>query len=190
MALDGAYSGNALNQSLFSGARQEPVTVNKANPTLQTTPNPRAARGWRRRWVTPPICRVAISRPGDHVPAVSAVGSELHADAERSSTRWLSNGNGIYSTSLNYQKALVNQVGTWHWKAIYSGDANNNAVTSPCAAEPVMITQPTLSIAKTPDSATIIEGATATFTIVADQSRAWGGEGRDDQRLRCRRVAG
>ena len=60
----------------------------------------------------------------------------------------------------------VNQVGTWHWKAAYSGDAKNNTVTSPCASEPVEITQPVLTIAKTPDSGTITAGATATFTIV------------------------
>src|SRR6185295_2842215 len=55
---------------------------------------------------------------------------------------------------------------TWHWKASYSGDSNNNAITSQCADEPVVITQPVLSIVKSPDGLTIIEGATATFTIV------------------------
>jgi uncharacterized repeat protein (TIGR01451 family) len=36
----------------------------------------------------------------------------------------------------------------------------------PCAAEPVTIDQPVISIAKTPDGATITAGDTATFTIV------------------------
>src|SRR5262249_4359478 len=36
----------------------------------------------------------------------------------------------------------------------------------PCASEPVVITRPTLSIAKTPDNGTITAGDTATFTIV------------------------
>jgi uncharacterized repeat protein (TIGR01451 family) len=63
-------------------------------------------------------------------------------------------------------KRLIKETGTYHWKASYSGDANNDATTSQCADEPVVITKPVLSIAKTPDNATIIAGAMATFTIV------------------------
>ena len=38
-------------------------------------------------------------------------------------------------------------VGTYHWVATYNGDANNTAVTSVCADEPVIIVQATTSVA-------------------------------------------
>jgi uncharacterized repeat protein (TIGR01451 family) len=75
------------------------------------------------------------------------------------------NGNGIYNSG-NLPKRFITQTGTYHWKASYSGDANNNPVTSQCADEPVVITKPVLQIEKTPDNGTINAGDTATFTIV------------------------
>ncbi len=38
------------------------------------------------------------------------------------------NGNGTYSTPNGY---LPSATGTYHWQVVYSGDGNNNAVTSP-----------------------------------------------------------
>src|SRR6185369_12276193 len=75
------------------------------------------------------------------------------------------NGNGSYNSGA-MPKRFITQTGTYHWKAVYSGDANNNSVTSQCADEPVVVTKPVLQIAKTPDNGTINAGATATFTIV------------------------
>ena len=58
-------------------------------------------------------------------------------------------------------------VGTYHWVAIYNGDANNTTVSSGCAAEPVAITQATPTIATTPSAGgpvgtSIIDTATVT----------------------------
>jgi uncharacterized repeat protein (TIGR01451 family) len=75
------------------------------------------------------------------------------------------NGNGAYKSPI-VEKRYITQAGTYHWTASYSGDANNSPATSPCADAPVTISQPVLSIAKTPDNATIAAGNTATFTIV------------------------
>ena len=46
-------------------------------------------------------------------------------------------GAGAYHTSPGF---VTDQIGTWHWTAAYSGDINNLAASSPCAAEPVTIT--------------------------------------------------
>jgi hypothetical protein len=43
-------------------------------------------------------------------------------------------------------------VGTYHWVATYSGDANNTTVSSACADEPVTIGQATPTIATTPSA--------------------------------------
>jgi len=52
------------------------------------------------------------------------------------------NGAGSYS-SATFPAASVNVDGTWHWVVIYSGDASGNeARTSGCADEPVVIIPP------------------------------------------------
>ncbi len=67
-------------------------------------------------------------------------------------------------------------MGTYHWVAIYGGDANNSTVSSGCAAEPVTITQATPTIATTPsaggpvgtsifDTATVSGGVNPTGTV-------------------------
>ena len=48
----------------------------------------------------------------------------------------------------------ADKAGTWQWTASYTGDANNNSSSSGCGAEPVGISAPTLSLAKTPDGTT------------------------------------
>ena len=67
-------------------------------------------------------------------------------------------------------------VGTYRWVAVYNGDANNTSVSSGCAAEPVVITQATPTIATTPsaggpvgtpisDTATLTGGFTPSGTV-------------------------
>jgi hypothetical protein len=35
---------------------------------------------------------------------------------------------------------LANQVGTWRWQVVYSGDSNNNGTTSACGVENFTLT--------------------------------------------------
>jgi uncharacterized repeat protein (TIGR01451 family) len=49
------------------------------------------------------------------------------------------NGNGTYLTSSGFASSVV---GVWRWTATYSGDGNNNGVSSGCNAEQVTISQP------------------------------------------------
>ena len=56
--------------------------------------------------------------------------------------------------------------GIHRWTAAYAGDANNNAASSGCSAEPVTITNPSIAITKLPATQTIASGGTATWTIV------------------------
>src|SRR5207253_4783926 len=49
---------------------------------------------------------------------------------------------GSASTSPGF---VSNAAGTWRWTATYSGDANNNTVSSGCNDEQVTITQPVQS---------------------------------------------
>jgi len=58
-------------------------------------------------------------------------------------------GNGDYSTTTGYTVPLAGPSGTYHWTASYSGDANNNAASSSCADEPVVIINPSTILTKT-----------------------------------------
>ena len=66
----------------------------------------------------------------------------------------VTSGNGTYATTTGPTASVV---GTWHWTASYSGDANNNVATSPCTAEPVTVTKATPGIhtSQQPATATI-----------------------------------
>jgi uncharacterized repeat protein (TIGR01451 family) len=157
-----AVAGNA-NQVSDTGSI---TCIPKGNPTLTTTPNPATGT-----MLATPLGDTA-NLSGGNAPTGS-ITFRLYSPAdpncvgpENFVNSVTVNGNGNYSTSLNYQKANVNQVGTWHWKANYSGDTLNNPASSPCADEPVIITKPVLQIVKTPDNVTILAGATATFTMV------------------------
>ncbi|MEO7157963.1 MAG: DUF11 domain-containing protein, partial [Vicinamibacterales bacterium] len=159
------YSGNADNQSVSSPCASEPVVVNPANPTIVTVPTP--AAGTRLVTVLSDSATLAggfaptgtitftLYPPSDSTCAAAAIFTSVVPVA----------GNGTYP-SASAPASLITTTGTYHWKAVYSGDANNVGVTSPCALEPVGIDQPVLSIAKTPDNGTITAGDTATFTIV------------------------
>jgi hypothetical protein len=84
-------------------------------------------------------------------------------------------GNGTYASTPSFTPTTA---GTWRWRASYSGDANNNAVTGPCndAGENVSISAltPTLTTVASAggapgtaltDKATLAGGATPTGTI-------------------------
>ncbi len=56
-------------------------------------------------------------------------------------TKTLSNGNIPNSNDITF-----NTPGTYYWQAVYSGDSNNNAATSPCTSEQLVVTKGTPSI--------------------------------------------
>ncbi len=58
-----------------------------------------------------------------------------------------------YATSPGF---VSNAVGVWHWTADYAGDANNNAVSSACAAEAVTVDKASPGISTTPSAGGVI----------------------------------
>src|SRR5450759_3739173 len=77
-------------------------------------------------------------------------------------------GNGTYSTPTGH---VADVAGTWHWSAAYGGDANNKAVHSLMADEPVVVTQeqhqaqPSISTAPNPTSAIVGSTLNDTATL-------------------------
>ncbi len=58
-----------------------------------------------------------------------------------------------YATSPGF---VSNAVGVWHWTADYAGDANNNPVSSACAAEAVTVDKASPGISTTPSAGGVI----------------------------------
>jgi uncharacterized repeat protein (TIGR01451 family) len=72
-------------------------------------------------------------------------------------------GNADY-TSGDY---TTSQTGDYRWRAFYSGDTNNNAVSTSCndANESSTVINPHISVVKTPDEQVVLAGSTVSFTI-------------------------
>ena len=150
----------------ISGAT--PDAARKASPTLSSTPDPAAGTMLAQPLRNSATLQVGASPTGTISFALyppsdpKCLGTPVGSGAPLVVNV---NGNGAYRSPI-VEKRFITQAGTYRWTASYSGDANNSPVTTQCANAPVKITQPVLSIAKTPDNATITAGGTATFTIV------------------------
>ena len=163
------YNGDANNAAVTSGCTAEPVNTIKATPTIATTPSAGGPVG------TSIFDTATVS--GGFNPTGS-VTFKLFGPADptctgtplSTSTNPLSGGS---ATSNPFSTVVV---GIYHWVGTYNGDANNNTVSSACAAEPVAIIKDTPTIATTPsaggpvgtsifDTATVSGGFNPTGTV-------------------------
>jgi hypothetical protein len=103
-----------------------------ALPTLTTVPNPKSA-------VVGTTLNDTASLGGGSSPT-GTITFTLYAPnnvAAYTETINVTSGNHTYSTAAGHVAGLA---GIWHWKAAYSGDANNKAVAGNPADEPVTVT--------------------------------------------------
>jgi hypothetical protein len=108
----------------------EPVVVSPAQPSITTTQNPSAGH-------VGATLQDTASLTGYHpTGTITFTLYDPNNTSAYTETATVS-GNGPYSTVQGF---AANTAGTWHWSAAYSGDANNNAVHSQMADEPVTIT--------------------------------------------------
>ena len=136
----GAYSFIAIysGDGNYTGSTSpvEPLTVNKATPTITTTPIPTAA-----------LLGTTLQDLADLAGGGNPAGSitfRLYAPgvdptvgpATYTETVAGVNGNGLYHTTVGFAS---NTTGIWHWVATYNGDSNNNSVTSGPLDEPVTV---------------------------------------------------
>ena len=133
-----SYSGDSNNNAVTSTEGTEPVSVNGASPTVSTTPNPTSvvlnATG------SPTLKDSATLAGGYH--ETGDITFTLYApNGTSAETETVSvSGNGTYATPTGYTLPTTGAVtGTYQWVASYSGDGNNNAVTSENGTEPVSV---------------------------------------------------
>ncbi len=173
------YSGDANNNPVTSvcGATGESVVVAKATPLLVTSAPPSAAAG------------AAISDSAvlaSQVPTTGAITFTLFGPNNATCTGTpiftsivtVTAGNDDYTSG----SFTTTAVGTYHFQATYSGDANNNAVVPFCPASnqsvvvtpaaPTIVTHASASVpagGTVSDTATLASGVapsgTVTFTV-------------------------
>jgi hypothetical protein len=139
------YSGDDNNNSVSSGCAQETVSVNKAVPTLTTTPSAGGTVG-----------AVTLNDTGTLADGMSPGGSMTfnlydpsHSDCSGAPAFTQTvpvSGNGDYKTTGGPE---ADTAGTWSWTASYTGDALNNAASSDCHVETVAVATATTSVATT-----------------------------------------
>ncbi|HET7465187.1 MAG TPA: hypothetical protein VFL29_00860 [Candidatus Dormibacteraeota bacterium] len=151
-----SYGGDGANAVATSRLGDEPVVVGKASPRISTTPNPTSA-------IVGATLKDSATLSGGFNPTGTITFTLYDPSNAVAHTESVTvAGNATYSTATGHN---AGSAGTWHWKAEYSGDANNNAVASVASDEPVTVSegeiirvQPT--IATTPNPSSAVAGAT------------------------------
>jgi len=150
------YSGDQSNKGASSTQASEPVVVSQADPSIATTPSPNSA-------LVGDVLNDTATLSAGYNPS-GAITFTLY-DPSNAAVHTESvpvSGNHKYSTSLGH---IAGVDGTWHWKAEYSGDANNKAAASALADEPVIVSKAAIvsnptSIVTTPNPTTALVGTT------------------------------
>src|ERR1039458_6597090 len=151
------YSGDSNNNGVTSTCTSETVTVTALSPTISTTLS-------------------ATTIPVDTSAYDTAPLSGATPDASGTVTYRIYTGHsedtctGLATTQISGQPVAVTvtsgnvpdsaavtftQTGTYYWQATYSGDSNNNGVTSTCTSETVTVTALSPTISTTLSATTI-----------------------------------
>jgi Bacterial Ig-like domain (group 3) len=129
------YSGDANNNPATSPCMSEVLTVTKNQPGISTAqnliPNDAATISGATSAVTGTITFQLFS------PSNPTCNSTIGNPA-LTQTVSVNHGNGTYPTTNT--TVIASDPGTWKWKVVYSGDANNAGTTSVCGVENFTIT--------------------------------------------------
>ena len=154
------YNGDDNNNSVSSGAHDEPVTVDPADPSLSTTQDPTGGLIGAKLQDSAQLNHGYNPTGTITFHLLNPSGTDVHHETVAV------DGNGSYATSEGF---VANTAGTWQWWAEYSGDVNNNAKHTQVGAEPVVITSepvtPTIRTTPVPASAVVGDVLKDTATL-------------------------
>jgi hypothetical protein len=153
------YNGDANNGPVTSGTALEPVVI---TPVITTSQQPATAT------LGSTIADQATISGGAN-PA-GTVTFNLYNNPSASGTPLFTDTEPLAGGAATSAGFTTTAVGTDYWVATYNGDANNGAVTSGAADEPVVITTATLAINTSQQPATATVG-----TSFADKATVTGG---------------
>lgn len=148
------YSGDVNNNGVSSTC--EPLTINKASPTISTTLS--AASITIGSSVTDSATLASFYQAGGPVTYNEFIGTSCGGTATIVST--VSVTNGVVPSSATVTPTTA---GSYSFDAVYSGDANNNGLTSTCQTLTVL-SPPVLSV---PGTQSVTAGSTVRFVVNA-----------------------
>jgi hypothetical protein len=148
-----SYGGDGNNTAVASAMGDEPVVVSKAGPTIATTLSKSRAEVGTAIHDSATLTGVTADASGTVKYTVFS-DAACSAGTQDAGTVNVTNGSVSISNDI-----IFNNVGTWYWQAVYSGDGNNAGATSACTEE-------TLVIDPTPGPSQTFSGETATPTII------------------------
>ena len=151
------YSGDANNEEAASGCAAEPVEVGKATPGLITAQMPASGTVGATFKDQATVSGLFGAKPGGTVSWKLYANSKCEGSPVASDGPVSVTGDGDYTTPSG---ATPDTAGTYYWVATYSGDANNQEVSSGCADEPVKIGEATPELATTQEPASGVVGST------------------------------
>jgi len=124
-----AYSGDANNEAVSTpcGAANQSSTVSKASPTLSGLATSSVVVGSSITDIV--ILAQGFEAGGQVVFRAFEPGDASCANAPKYEETVAVNGNGVY-----FPAGFSPPAGLYRWTAAYSGDANNEAVSTPCGA--------------------------------------------------------
>jgi hypothetical protein len=154
---DASYSGDANNNSVSEDTSvSEQTTVSPATPEIDTTPAGTIVIGSGNALTDTAVLSGGYSPTGTITFTLYSPG-DVVVDSETVTV----NGNGSYTTPNGFIPTATSSTGTYEWAASYSGDNNNNAVSSPQTAELETVTPATPEISTIPGGTIVIGSGTA-----------------------------
>ena len=151
------YNGDPNNNPVTAGTALEPVVVTPAAPTISCTAQQSIAS-------LGTTIKATATLAGGFNPTGTVIfqlynnpnGTGNPFDSETVTV----NGNGVYQTPVGYG---TNAAGTFYWVATYSGDTNNNGVSSVTSSAPVTVLD-TVAITASGTPA-VVGGPTSSYTF-------------------------
>src|SRR5207302_215940 len=157
-SFNAVYSGDANNNAATSAC--EPLTVNKASPTITTTLS--ATTVTVGTAVTDSSTMASFFQAGGTVTYNEFSGSTCAGTATVVSTVTVTNG-VVPNSAAN----TPTPAGAYSFNAVYSGDVNNNAATSACEPLTVNKASPTITTTLSSNSITVGTSVTDSSTMAS-----------------------
>jgi hypothetical protein len=146
------YGGDSLNDPVTGTCDQ--MVVNQTSPSLSTSLNASSITVGNTDFDTANLSGFTPGGGGGTVTYTVYTDSGCSAGAEDAGTVNVDNSSGNVPNS---NTLTFNSAGTFFWQASYSGDTNNNAATSACASEQLVVgtSTPTISTSLNDSSITV-----------------------------------
>jgi hypothetical protein len=162
------YSGDANNSAATSPCEEITVTPAASDLALSVSPNPVEAGKSATGVAT--LAHVT-STAGGSVTYTIYTNNTCSTQITPNQTSTVTVTNGVVPSS---PAVTLNQIGTVYWRATYTGDANNNADTSPCVAVGVSKVIAAIDLGINPSTVTVWNPVSGQATLSGGTGNAGG----------------